>query len=125
MKRYAAHYLFLPDVGFIKQYVVEIVGEGVVKTVYPLIEEIESVEWRPGIIALLSKDEIKNIGMIFTNIPMFESNLPNVLNQSSQCFLKAFEESLLRKKNLYPYLFYPFDFISMQPVSGTQHRLLQ
>lgn len=125
MKRFAAHYLFLPSIGFIKQYVVEIMEGGSVQHIFPLTEEIESIEWMPGVIALLSTNEIKNIGMIFTNIPMFESNLPNVSNQSSQCFLKVFEESLQKSKTLYPYLFYPFDFISMQPVAETQHRLLR
>ena len=125
MKRFAAHYLFLPSIGFIKQYVVEIIEGGSVQHIFPLTEEIESIEWMPGVIALLSTNEIKNIGMIFTNISMFESNLPNVSNQSSQCFLKAFEESLHKSKTLYPCLFYPFDFISMQPVDGTRHKLLQ
>ena len=124
MKRFAAHYLFLPGIGFIKQHVVEVEG-GSAQVVFPLTEEIESVEWLPGVIALLSTNEIKNIGMIFTNIPMFESNLPYVSNQSSQCFFKVLEESLQKSKTLYPYLFYPFDFISMQPVAGTRHRLLR
>ena len=39
------------------------------------------------------------------------------------------EESLkeLKEKGevLFPVLFYPFDFISMQPVDGTRHRLLR
>lgn len=125
MKRFAAHYLFLPSIGFIKQYVVEIIEGGSVQHIFPLTEEIESIEWMPGVIALLSTNEIKNIGMIFTNISMFKSNLPNVSNQSSQCFLKAFEESLHKSKTLYPCLFYPFDFISMQPVAETRHKLLQ
>ncbi len=124
MKRFAAHYIFLPGIGFVKQHVVGVEG-GSAQVVFPLTEEIESVEWLPGVIALLSTNEIKNIGMIFTNIPMFESNLPYVSNQSSQCFLKVFEESLQKSKTLYPYLFYPFDFISMQPVAETRHRLLR
>lgn len=45
MKRFAAHYLLLPDVGFIRQQVVEITDEGYVRDVFPLTEEIESVEW--------------------------------------------------------------------------------
>ena len=45
MKRFASHYLFMPDVGFIKQQVVEITDEGVVRDTFPLTEEIESVEW--------------------------------------------------------------------------------
>ena len=71
MKRFASHYLFMPDVGFIKQQVVEITDEGVVRDTFPLTEEIE-------------KGEV-----------------------------------------LFPVLFYPFDFISMQPVDGTRHRLLR
>lgn len=43
MKRFASHYLFMPDVGFIKQQVVEITDEGVVRDTFPLTEEIESV----------------------------------------------------------------------------------
>ena len=80
MKRFASHYLFMPDVGFIKQQVVEITDEGVVRDTFPLTEEIESVEWMPGVIVLLPADqleEIKNTGMIFKNIPVFSSNLPN------------------------------------------------
>ena len=67
MKRFAAHYLLLPDVGFIRQQVVEITDEGYVRDVFP-------------------------------------------------------EK---RGEVLFPYLFYPFDFTSMQPVAGTRHRLLR
>ncbi len=89
MKRFASHYLFMPDVGFIKQQVVEITDEGVVRDTFPLTEEIESVEWMPGVIVLLPADQlegIKNTGMILKNIPVFQIifpvfriNLPNVL----------------------------------------------
>lgn len=61
MKRFAAHYLLLPDVGFIRQQVVEIVDEGYVRDVFPLTEEIESVEWMPGLIALLPENKIKTL----------------------------------------------------------------
>ena len=125
MKRFASHYLLIPAVGYMKQQVVEITDEGVVRGVFPLTEEIESVEWMPGVIVLLSEsqmEEIKNTGMILKNIPVFQINLPNILNQSSRCF----EESLKEKGEvLFPVLFYPFDFISMQPVDGTRHRLLR
>ena len=73
MKRFASHYLFMTDVGFIKQQVVEITDEGVVRDTFPLTEEIESVEWMPGVIVLLPADqleEIKNTGMILKNIPV-------------------------------------------------------
>lgn len=51
MKRFASHYLFTPEVGFLKQYVVELEGEYVLRS-FPLTEEIESVEWMPGVIEL-------------------------------------------------------------------------
>ena len=128
MKRFASHYLFMPDVGFIKQQVVEITDEGVVRDTFPLTEEIESVEWMPGVIVLLPADqleEIKNTGMILKNIPVFQLNLPSVSNQSSQCFNEYLQEAEKKGEALFPYLFYPFDFTSMQPVDGTRHRLLR
>ena len=128
MKRFASHYLFMPDVGFIKQQVVEITDEGVVRDTFPLTEEIESVEWMPGVIVLLPADqleEIKNTGMILKNIPVFPINPSNIINQSSRCFEESLKELKEKGEVLFPVLFYPFDFISMQPVDGTRHRLLR
>ena len=128
MKRFASHYLMIPAVGFWKRQVVEITGEGIVQDVFPLIEEIESVEWMPGVIALLSEnqmEEIKNTGMIFKNIPVLSSNLPPVPNQSSPCLMEYLHEAERKGEALLPYLFYPFDFTSMRPVDGTRHRLLR
>ena len=128
MKRFASHYLFMPDVGFIKQQVVEITDEGVVRDTFPLTEEIESVEWMPGVIVLLPADqleEIKNTGMILKNIPVFQINPSNILNQSSRCFEESLKELKEKGEVLFPVLFYLFDFISMQPVDGTRHRLLR
>ena len=128
MKCFASHYLLIPAVGYMKQQVVEITDEGVVRGVFPLTEEIESVEWMPGVIVLLSEsqmEEIKNTGMFEKNIPVFQFNLPVVSDQTSSCpkeFLAVSEE---RGEVLFPYLFYPFDFTSMQPVAGTRHRLLR
>ena len=68
MKRFAAHYLLLPDVGFIRQQVVEITDEGYVRDVFPLTEEIESVEWMPGLIALLPENKIKNTEMFLKRL---------------------------------------------------------
>ena len=48
MKRFASHYLLIPGVGFVKQQVVEISDEGVAQNIFPLNEEVESVEWLPG-----------------------------------------------------------------------------
>lgn len=109
MKRFAAHYLFLPNVGFMKQQVVEISDEGTVRCVFSLTEEIESVEWMPGVIALLSKDEIEKIPPPV----MFMENVTGGSNDAT------------RGEDLFPCLFYPFDFTSMQPVAETRHRLLR
>ena len=49
MKRFAAHYLFVPGSGFLKQYAIEIEG-GYICYIFPFSEEIESVEWFPGVI---------------------------------------------------------------------------
>ena len=128
MKRFASHYLFMPDVGFIKQQVVEITDEGVVRDTFPLTEEIESVEWMPGVIVLLPTDQLEEIiktGMILKNIPVFQINPSNILNQSSRCFEESLKELKEKGEVLFPVLFYPFDFISMQPVDGTRHRLLR
>ena len=128
MKRFASHYLLIPTVGYMKQQVVEITDEGVVRGVFPLTEEIESVEWMPGVIVLLSErqmEEIKNTGMILKNIPVFQINPSNILNQSSRCFEESLKELKEKGEVLFPVLFYPFDFISMQPVDGTRHRLLR
>ena len=125
MKRFAAHYLLLPDVGFIRQQVVEIADEGYVRDVFPLTEEIESVEWMPGLIALLPVNEIKNTEMFSKNISVFQFNFPIVSDQTSQCFKEALAASEKSGEVLFPYLFYPFDFTSMQPVAGTRHRLLR
>ena len=125
MKRFAAHYLLLPDVGFIRQQVVEIADEGYVRDVFPLTEEIESVEWMPGLIALLPVNEIKNTEMFSKNISVFQFNFPIVSDQTSQCFKEALAASEKRGEVLFPSLFYPFDFTSMQPVAGTRHRLLR
>ncbi|WP_300813464.1 hypothetical protein [uncultured Bacteroides sp.] len=55
-RRYAAHYLRLPDSHFLRQHVVE-VENGCVVRMFPLNEEIEDVEWLPGLIALETSNE--------------------------------------------------------------------
>ena len=56
IKRFASHFIFLPGYGYLKQYVVG-VEEGRVVSVFPLTEEIEGVEWFPGVIVLLNNEE--------------------------------------------------------------------
>ena len=121
MKRFAAHYLLLPDVGFIRQQVVEIADEGYVRDVFPLTEEIESVEWMPGLIALLPVNEIKNTEMFSKNISVFQFNFPIVSDQTSQCF----KEALAASKKKYCFLIYFILLIllpcSLSPELGTDY----
>ena len=57
IKRFASHFIFLPGHGYLKQYVVG-VEEGQVVSAFPLTEEIEGVEWFPGVIALLNNEDV-------------------------------------------------------------------
>lgn len=109
MKRYASHFLFLPGYGYLKQYAVEM-KEGCVVGIFPLSEEIENTEWMPGVIALLRSEQVEETVLFEESAPLL-SSVPSDI------------ERLL--SDLTPYLFFPFDFTTMQPVSGTRHRLLR
>lgn len=135
MKRFAAHYLFLPNVGFMKQQVVEVTAEGTVLRVFPLVEEVESVEWLPGVIALIPEvdlerieggDAMQEIVFVFEKkIEELFGNCLIVCEQTSLCFSESIDGYKKREISLFPYLFYPFDFTSMRLVAGTRHRLLR
>ena len=115
MKRYASHYIYVPGIGFLKQYVVELC-EGQVVSLFPLTEEIESVEWLPGVILLSAEQHIgKNV---------------KELNAADKCStllhsISSMIEADIVASGLTPYLLYPFDFTAMQPVAGTRHRQLR
>ena len=123
MKRFAAHYLLLPDVGFIRQQVVEIADEGYARDIFPLTEEIESVEWMPGLIALLPDNEIKNTEMFEKNIPVFQFNFPIVSDQTSQCFKEALAASEKRGEVLFLIYFILLILLpcSLSPELGTDY----
>lgn len=107
MKRYASHFLFIPSYGYLKQYVVE-TEKGRVRHIFPLTQEVEDTEWLPGVIVLVnSSTEVASV--------CFEATV-------LQTVPLELEKNLL---DLTSYLFFPFDFTTMQPVAGTQHKLLQ
>ncbi len=112
MKRYASHFLLLPGYGYLKQSVVEMEGNRVTR-IFLLSEEIENTEWLPGIIILLNKD-------IGNNVTLCESYFrkPYILSSIPERVEKQLS-------SLIPYLLFPFDFTTMQPVAETQHRLLR
>ncbi len=114
IKRFASHFIFLPGHGYLKQYVVG-VEEGQVLSAFPLTEEIEGVEWFPGIIALLNNEEdiSKGYSGIFQKSNEVLEKLPEVFCQETF------------PSGINAYLLYPFDFTTMLPVDGTRHRLLR
>ncbi len=114
IKRFASHFIFLPGYGYLKQYVVGVEERRVVSA-FPLTEEIEGVEWFPGVIALLDNKE--DISEGYSGIFQKSSE---VLQELPEVFCKETFPS-----GISAYLFYPFDFITMQPVVGTRHRLLR
>ena len=109
MKRFAAHYLFVPGSGFLKQYAIEIEG-GYICHIFPCSEEIESVEWFPGVI-LLTPQEESDINTLF--------NFTNIEKQS------IYIPKVTIDMKWRAYLLYPFNFVTMQPVAETLHRQLQ
>lgn len=108
MIRYAAHYVYLPDYGFLKQYVVEI-REGRISALFPLSSEIENTEWQPGVIAIVASEE----------------EARDLLFRKKNLLDKVPADIVGRLADRMPVLLFPFDFTTMVPVAGTQHRLLR
>ena len=54
-RRYASHYLCNLHNDYLKYYVVEVV-DGIPGDYFPLHDEVEAVEWLPGVIELEQKD---------------------------------------------------------------------
>ena len=99
----------VPGSGFLKQYAIEIEG-GYICHIFPFSEEIESVEWFPGVI-LLTPQEESDINTLF--------NFTNIEKQS------IYIPKVTIDMKWRAYLLYPFNFVTMQPVAETLHRQLQ
>ncbi|KAA6350693.1 hypothetical protein EZS27_001921 [termite gut metagenome] len=113
VKRYASHFLLLPEYGFLKQCVVEIEQEGDVLRIFPLWEELETVEWHPGVILLSEKEEDKNrITQLFQIRYRLLSDIP-----------AAFQTNISIRQ--FVYLLYPFDFKRMVITGVTAIRRLE
>lgn len=113
-KRYASHFILLPGYGYLKHFAVE-VDAGKVISVFPLVEEIESVEWFPGVIILLPEME----GDLTDNCSTYFPEQSEVLKELPQAFRKGDIPT-----GLVSYLYYPFDFTTMKPVCETRRKLL-
>ena len=59
MKRFASHYLYLPQYGFLKQHVIEVKSSGEINRIFPLIDEMSSVEWLPGVLIVSDDTRVK------------------------------------------------------------------
>lgn len=112
MKRFASHYLFLPEYGYLKQYAVE-TEKGYVVRIFPLTEEVEVTEWFPGVIALLVQDKA---GL---STPSF------IFNQTVLDSIPHLFTTKICSQNLVPCLFYPYNFTIMQPADSSKYKLLQ
>lgn len=108
MKRYASHYLYLPGHGFLWHYVVQM-HRNRVEALFPMSDEIESTEWQPGVIVLVSSE---------AGVPALSFNSKDILSEVPV-------EVVEHVSCLVPVLLFPFDFTRMEPVSETRHKLLQ
>lgn len=116
MKRFASHYLFLPEYGFLKQYIVDIDNAGVITCIAPLVHEQEAVSWLPGLISFIPK------GIIEDEIPLFITHSirksPILLEHIPLSSL-LLEDYLNGKATIWAY---PFSFADMQPFVHTKYR---
>ena len=116
MKRFVSHYLYIPTYGFLKQYVIEINSNGHVSTLYPLIEEAESIIWVPGVILLITPEQLSEM----------EKELQDSEKQTTffkQEYIKTelpVEYNNMFDSELIAYRLYPFDFAKMQPSEGAR-----
>ena len=114
MNRYAAHYVLWPGTAFFKQCAVA-VENGRVRHVFGVSQELESIEWHPGVIVLMAgkEDGLLGAGDMW-HVP--EAVLtPELAEKASVSF---------SQKRVQAWLFYPFNFTSMRPVGGTRRRQL-
>jgi hypothetical protein len=116
MKRFAAHYLYLPDKGFYKQFVVEI-KEETVRFIYPLEAEQERVSWHSGVILLSPLSDRQAIRLSEIE---FADGILSTDRHRHQHQLDTFPLDLSSMK-YYAYLLTPFDFSAMRPVAETRH----
>jgi hypothetical protein len=121
LKRYASHYLMLPGIGYLKRQVVELSERGTVERIFPLEGELESVEWLPGVIALLPEpgdSTPPDDSLVFSLATINQDDITACVNQ----WWKLVERV---GTNFVACLYAPFDFTAMQPVGEIQRKLLR
>jgi len=111
MKRFSSNYLFIPQVGFVKQCVAEMDDRGIVIRLFPLINESASTSWLPGLLVLSEEnDTLSPIEMIQTTLKktLTFDQLPSTLIDD----ISSFQFIL--------YQLYPFDLERMFPREETK-----
>lgn len=103
MKRFAAHYLYLQGLGYLKQYAVEVDNDKVVG-LSPCMAEVENTEWLPGVLMLHTTENWREVAIT----PQIINEIPTDLSKDAW-----------RLTHLYPY-----NFTSMMPCDETRHKQL-
>ena len=107
MKRFASHYIYLPNQGFLKQYVIEIC-EGHITNLFRLTEEAENIQWMPGGVIVLMPERMQICEISFDK-PILSGSV-------------SLDVQMLSAR--IPYFFYPFNFVKMKPIHETRYTLL-
>lgn len=105
MKKFASHYLYIPNHGYLKMHGIE-VSHGRVERIFPVTGESENTVWLPGVIALEGEG---------TEARPF--NIPTIID--------AIPLDLQAYSGLSPYWYSPFDLTALRPVDGTRRTRLQ
>ena len=121
MKRYASHLLLLPEYGYLEKQVVEI-DNGFARRIFPLTEEIESVEWLPGVMVLLSETNQNKEASSYDTIFGSMSDMSKPLIAPTE-ILEIVHNGKFQTQ-FQVHLFFPFDFTALKPVDETRHRRL-
>lgn len=108
MTCFAAHYLFLPGHGFLKQQAIEVEGNRI-RRVFPLTEEVENTLWQAGVIALLPAG---------SPVSTLSFSPSDVLDKLPEDVAETLEQ-------LTPVWFTPFDLRVRKPVAETRHTQLR
>lgn len=126
MKNFAAHYIYIPDGGFFKQSGVSIDDTGRVVSVFALDDEVESVEWHPGVIVVLpASPNINNDETLIAVVSSLFTHQKAVFSHLTDSNKEMVDRLILNDQTMVAYLFFPFDFTSMKLDGETRHRQLR
>ena len=110
MKRFASHYLFLPEHGWMKQMVVEIENDNVSR-IFPLSEESERVQWMPGVSVLLSDADVTKD---FNREAMLADKITPLLAETKIVdYIASDMNEVIMQKKWVVFRLFPFDFTEM------------